>query len=149
MKVGQQRVYDAKAMAGIDKHVRLASTGLYAIFADALRGELCCVLQCANCGCAHGHHAPPLGFRLVDHPRCLGWNFVPLPMQLVVFHFFYSYGLKGAEADVQRNLGNFDSACANLLEDMSREVRTRRPRCYPSPTLRKRGLVTIFLPLPA
>src|ERR1700674_6055089 len=100
MKVLQQRVSEAKPIARIDECVRLASPGLYAIPACALRSVLRCILQCANRGCADGHHAPLLGFRLVDSSCRLRRNLVPLGMELVIFHFFYSYRLKRAQADV-------------------------------------------------
>ncbi len=66
-------------------------------------------------------------------------------MQLVVFHFFNSHRLEGAESDVQRDLGNFDSASTNLLEDLRGEVQTGRRRRYRSPRLRIDGLVTFFI----
>src|SRR5208283_3615464 len=50
--------------------------------------------------------------------RRLRWNLVPLPMQLVIFHFFYSYRLKRAQSDVQCDLGNFNPASTNLLQDL-------------------------------
>ena len=43
-------------------------------------------------------------------------------MQFVIFHFFYSHGLKGTESDVQGDFGDFNSAFANLFQDLRREV---------------------------
>jgi hypothetical protein len=45
MKIRQQRVHDAKAIARIDKRIRLASPGLYAISAHAIRRVLRCILR--------------------------------------------------------------------------------------------------------
>src|SRR5208282_1696766 len=50
MKVCQQRVYDAKTIAWIDKRVRLAAPGFYAICACALAGILCSALRGNLCG---------------------------------------------------------------------------------------------------
>ncbi len=49
-------------------------------------------------------------------------------MQFVIFHFFGSYWLEGSQSYVQRDLGNFDPACANLLQNLRREVQPRRRR---------------------
>jgi hypothetical protein len=53
-------------------------------------------------------------------------------MQFVVFHFFGSHWLKGAQSDVQCDLGNLDPACANLPENLGREVQAGRRRRYRS-----------------
>ena len=132
MKVCQQRVYDAKAIAGIDKRVRLALPGLYPIFAGSFLSKLRGVFKGADGGCAHGHHAPLLGLRPINGLRRLRWNLVPLPMQFVILHFFYSHRLKCAEADVQRDLGDFNPAAPNLLQDLRREVQASRGRGHRS-----------------
>src|SRR6202163_2975713 len=143
MKICQQGIYDAKPVARIDKYVRLASAGLYAISARAIRRVLRCILQCANRGCSDGYHAPPLRLRQVDRPRRLRRNLAPFPMQLVIFHFFYSYRLKRSQPDVQRNLGNFNPAGTNSIEDLRREVQAGRRRRDRSPCLRVYSLVAI------
>ncbi len=51
-------------------------------------------------------------------------------MEFVVFDFFYSHRLKGAESDVQGDFGNFNSADTNLLQDLGREVEAGGRRCY-------------------
>src|SRR5208282_462985 len=76
--------------------------------------------------------APTLGFRQVDRLCGFRWNLVPLAMQLVIFDFFYSHRLKGAESDVQRDLGNFNPACTNLLQDLRREMQAGGWRCHRS-----------------
>ena len=70
MKVSQQGVYDAKAIAGIDKRLRFASSGFNpvpaALFVRKLGGVFRSVFQCADGGCAHSHHAPSLSLCPVD-----------------------------------------------------------------------------------
>ena len=73
MKVGQQRVYDAESVAGIDEICPLRRARLLLDLAVRFGALLQLArLQCADGGCAHGDHAPPLGFRLVDRSRRLG-----------------------------------------------------------------------------
>src|ERR1700675_1258012 len=64
-------------------------------------------------------------------------------MQLVIFHLFYSNGLKRAQADVQRDLCNFNPAGTNLREDLRSEVQAGRRRCDRAPCLGIDSLVPI------
>src|SRR5258708_5422809 len=64
-------------------------------------------------------------------------------MQLVVFHFFYSYRLERAQADVQCDLDNFKPAGTYSSEDFGREVQAGGRRGYRSASLGVDGLVAI------
>jgi hypothetical protein len=122
MEVCQQRVHDAKAIAGIDEYVCLALSGFHAIVSGACGS----ILQGSNGGCAHRYYAPVLSFRSIDCSRRFFRDFVPLSVQFVVFYLLYSYRLKGPESDVQSDLGNFNSSSTNLLKDLWSEV---QPGC--------------------
>jgi hypothetical protein len=73
-------------------------------------------------------------------------------MKLVIFHFFYSYRLKRAQADVQRDFGNFNPAGTNLLEDLGREVQagrwSRHRSCHRPLRLGVYSLVTLSVRRP-
>src|SRR5208282_2083302 len=64
-------------------------------------------------------------------------------MQLVIFNLFYSHGLKGGKSDVQGDLGNFNSASANLFEDPGCEMQARGWRRHGAPRLRIDSLVAL------
>src|SRR5450631_1224824 len=66
-------------------------------------------------------------------------------MQLVIFHFFYAYGLKRAQPDVQRDLGNFDPASTNAVQYFSGEVQTGRRRRHRSPRLSVDSLIALAI----
>src|ERR1017187_1754054 len=107
MKVGQQRIHDPKIVAGIDEHVRLSVSGLYATFVGSrslrkslMRSLTRGVLQRSNGGCADRDYAPAILLRVIDRVCGVGRNFVPFPVQLVVFNSIDTYGLKGSKSDV-------------------------------------------------
>ena len=64
-------------------------------------------------------------------------------MQLVIFDFFYSHGLKGAKSNVQGDLGNFNSAATNLFQYLRCEVQAGRGRRHRPPRLSIHSLVAV------
>ena len=94
----------------------------------------------------------PSAFARLIARAAVRWNLVPLPMQFVVFHFFYSYWLKSAQSDVQGDLGDFNSASANLVQDFRREVQSGGRRghrsCHGPRRLGVDGLVAIAVGCP-
>src|ERR1035437_515939 len=73
-------------------------------------------------------------------------------MQFVDLHFFYSDGLKRAHSEVQGDLGDFNSASTNLVQDFRREVQTGGRRshrlCHGPRRLRVDGLVALAVGRP-
>jgi hypothetical protein len=87
-------------------------------------------LQRANGCCPDRNSSPPSITRSLNLFRRVRGNLKPLAMQLMLLHHFLAYRLKGSQADMQRDLGRFDSALANRVEDLSREVQPGRGCSY-------------------
>jgi hypothetical protein len=83
-------------VAGVNEYVGFAASGWHAIRASTFSLETGGMLQRSDGGGSDGYHAPVVGSRAVDRFGCPRRNLIALSMQLVVFHFFYSYGLKGS-----------------------------------------------------
>src|SRR5271157_1118035 len=61
----------------------------------------------------------------------------------MLLYDFLAHGLKRSEADVQRDLGSFDSALANAVQDVRREVQTRSRRGDRTQWLGVNGLILL------
>ena len=65
MEICQQRVYDAKAITGIDKYIRIALTSFDALFTRSFASSSGGMFQRANRGRAYSHDAPSVGLCLI------------------------------------------------------------------------------------
>src|ERR1700722_19347356 len=139
MKVGQQRIYDTKLVAGKNEQVGLSLPCVYAIaiFCGLFRR----ILESADGGRTDSNYAAVFGFRTVDRVRGLLRNFVAFAVQFVVFDFLDSYRLKRAQANVQCDFGNLDPEAMDLLQYLRREVQASGRRRYGSSRLGVNGLI--------
>src|SRR5579875_1053249 len=83
------------------------------------------VLQRSDGGCAHRNDPPFLSPGSIQGGGGLGGKAVVLGVQVYVLDALDADRLKGAQADVQGDSRDLDSAGANLVEDFRREVQAR------------------------
>ncbi len=87
-----------------------------------LRSALGGVFQRAHRGGADGQDGAPFALCARDALRGFWRNLIGFRMHSVAFQRFAANGLKCSQADVQRELANFNSARADLFEDFRSEV---------------------------
>ena len=107
MEVGEERAGAAEFVAGVDEDIGLAGE-----IAGAPGG-----LDGARAGCADGYYAA----RGADLRGFLGCDVVALGVEVRVFDALGVQRLEGAQADVQRDVGDVGAGAA-LVEDLRREV---------------------------
>jgi len=118
MEVGQHRLDCFEFETWIDEKVSSSGTG-----DDGSCAEAHGVFQSSNGGGADSDDAPRGAESLVDSGCGAGRNRVGLGMDLVIFHALDAYWLECAKADVQCDLGAFNAALMNAVEDFWSEVK--------------------------
>src|SRR5690348_1176442 len=100
-----------------------------------------CVFKRANRGGAHSYNSATFFQSRIDLCRSVARNQVTLTVHLVVFHFADANRLKGSETDVQGDLGDFDAAFPDPLQNFLREVQSGGWRGDGAGLARKNGLI--------
>lgn len=92
-----------------------------------------------------GGDAAPLSKRSVELLCCFGWQSVAFGVEMDVFDSFDAHRLKCSQADVQRDVGNADTAGADLAENLRREVQTGGGSGDGTSLAREYGLVALAI----
>ena len=139
MEVRNQAVDGFQLDAGIDEDAGI----------PAARHDLAVLspdrFQRAAARCAHGNDAVARGAGLVDELRRFLADGVPLAVHLVVLNGFLIHGTEGAQADMQRDLGNVDTAGADRIHQLRGKVQARGGRGSAAQFLGVDGLVLALI----
>src|SRR5689334_14408301 len=120
MKIRQKPADYLELESRIDEEIGLAWTGRDATGTLA-RG----ILQRSHRRGAHGNNPAIALQRAVDLLHRLRRNSKGFTMHFVLFNFLYPHWLKCAQAHVQSDLRNFNSALANVGENFRGKVQSR------------------------
>lgn len=116
VEVSEDRFYDSKFVAGVDEEVRFGGDG--ADFWVLLGG----VLEGADSGGADGDDAAGIAAGAIDFVGSFFRDGIRFWVERVIFDFIDTHRLECAEADVEGDLGGFDSAVADAGDDFGSEV---------------------------
>lgn len=125
MKIGEQLIDDAEAVAGGDVEGRFRAAGEedfgagLAVTQGEYRGG---VFEGANDGGADGEDGTVFAASAMDREGGFLGNLVGFAMDLVVFDAVGVDGLERAETDFQSELGDFDAAVAEAGHDRGAEM---------------------------
>lgn len=140
VKIREKSVDDFEVVSGINKEIGLARAREN--IAGVLTGSK---LKGADSGGAHSDDASRLTARLADFPGGGFADRVDLGMKVVFFHPLGADGLKGPKADVECNLGSFNSMGSDAGKDFGSEVKARGRRRDGSKRASIHGLIAVAI----
>ena len=94
MEICEQHVHDAKAVAGHDEELCLATSGLDLLITTGSVGASCGIFECAHDSGTNSEKRAIRFFRVADFLGDRFGDFVGLGMDLVVFEKFGVYRLE-------------------------------------------------------
>ena len=121
MEIGEHGVDDSERITGGQEDGGFAGMGLELAVGSC--GSLRAVLHCADGGGAYGYDATAIAAGAVEGVCCLWGQRVALAMQVNLVDALDSQRSESAEAYVECELGYFNAAGFDLIEDGGREVK--------------------------
>ena len=123
MKIGEHLIYDAERLSRVQKNLCRRLPAEIALLDPTL-------FSAASSECTHdrgtnGQHPTIALHSSIQSFRSGLGNFVGLRVNFVIFEAFRAHRLKSAQADVQRDFGDFYAALLQTAQYFGREMQAR------------------------